>query len=615
MSVRFASRATLLTGLILLMSFAASAADNNATDPAGWAPQNALAYVGIPDLDELINGYKRTSAYRLMNDPVARDVIAELDVVAKLMDQLKSRLAKALDVESEKLKNPFGGAAALYLEASRESSTSEPEVVLILGVRDTELMRDYYQRAGRRFREMADQYEAVPFGSAEIDYYRHTGAADASDQELEKDLSESEMDSSQDADELPEFLDQMLGSYFSGESMPERLALCLARDRLIIAGSPDAVKDVLRRESGSGSLLQHADHQRLLREFEPIGQVRILVNLPSIFETIVKRDGDEAKRVINMLGFDGLRSVIAHLRFEGRDYESRADALAITSGERTGLVKILAMENRDVAPPKEAAADSLFYFSANLDPSAITDEWMRMVAKYDSAMAEQMRAELESVPMPDGTTMNIRKDVLANLRGPLNFIMQITRPYAPDAVRFLTTIGHRDKAAMTKLIGLMNGVMPMTDREVRGAAVYDAPYGGMSLSLTSDTLLLGATSAVEAALAGESGGGLGADSAFQRVAAMSPKQAWATIYVDSRRIFEAMLELARNRDAIAASAITNPAPAMALQMLGSLSSQVKEDKIEAATKLLAYQNVSLISFTTTPDGIRMSMVEAAPSGR
>lgn len=612
MSYRVRWRPALLLCLLAWPAPSTRAAEGGGADPASWAPQDALAYVGVPDTEEIYSAYQRTSGYRMMSDPLAREVVAELGVVAKIVEQFKARLAKALDLEPGKLKNPFGGPAALYLEAPREGG-AEPGAVVVVGVRDAELMRDYYQRAGRRFRELSAEYEAVPFGSHEIDTYRRS-AGEPREQLLDAEMQEAQLETPATSADLSVMLDELLGSIFSGEAMPERMALCLTRDRLIVAGSPDAVKDVLRRESG-GSLLAHPDHQRLLREFEPVGQARALINLPRLFEMITKRDGDEAKRVLSMLGFDSLRSVIAHARFDGREYDTRVDALALVSGERSGLVKILTMENREVSPPRESPADSLFFLSINLDPGGIADEWVRMVSKYDASMGDELRAALAKAPLPDGTTIDVRKDVLGNIRGPLDCIVQITRPYAPDSVRFLLTLGHRDKAAVGKLITLLSDMLPLTDREVRGTLVQDLPFGGLSVATTPDKLLFGASAAVDAALAGESSGGLATTSAFQRIAALGPKQACVSSYVDSRRVFEAVLELSRNRDAISAAAFTNPAPMMALQLLEASGEPIKSSQLDSAAKLAPYHNVSLINLATTPDGIHLSIIEMPPGSK
>lgn len=604
--------------LVTALSAAGQTERKPAVDPAGWVPADMLAYVGVSDINQLSEQLRGTAFYRMMQDPDAKDSWGRVSLVVKFCEEFKNRLARALDTEPDQLRNPFAGPMMLYVPLPRGEPADELEIVFVAGVGDAELARDYYERATRKFREIADHHEKISFGAYTIDQFTTESGAEEAAEEDEEGPDEFDLDAfSADDERFGAALDELFGELFSPDAMPEQLVLCLTEDRLIAAPTPEHVKAVLRRERIGDSLVETEAYQTLLREFKPLGSIRLLINLPGLFDMMVAVDGDDAKDALAMLGVRSMRSVIGHIRIGHRQFDSKSEALLLLSGERTGLAKLFSMKNRVVTPPASVSADNVFYASVNANALEILDEVERMIRREDPEAADQMRAGLESQELPDGQPLNLRKELLENLRGPLTFALAFRRPYGPQSTRIRLTLGHRDQEVMARFLEKLSSLpqVPMIEREVRGTLAYDLAFGGFSLAPTDNALVVGTTDAVEAALqVPASQESLAADPAFKRAAALVPPEAWGVFYVDSRRMFEAALEMAKNKDALLAAQFTDFATMIALQIVERLTVGIDPDRIDAGRRVSKYLAPSIFTVATTPDGIRITQVDLVPEG-
>ncbi|MFQ5806925.1 MAG: hypothetical protein ACE5I3_10790 [Phycisphaerae bacterium] len=614
-----------LIALTLTLAAALSAAGQTerkvTVDPASWVPSDALAYVGVADIEKLSHEFQRTAFYKLMQDPNAKESWGRVSLLSKFYEEFKNRLAKSLDTEPDKLKNPFGGPMALYVTPPRADPADEPGVVLVAGIGDAALMKGYYEQATRKFRELADNHEKVSFASYTIDQFTTEARGEGAEDEDPNDEDFDEFDlGAFDADDesFAAALDKLFGQLFSSDAMPEELVLCLTEDRLIAAPTPAHVKAVLRRERAGNSLVETEAYKTLLREFKPLGALRLAINLPRLFDMMAAVEGDEAEEALAMLGAKGTGSLIGHALFGSKDFESKLELLLLLSGERTGLAKVFSMKNRAVAPPAAVSADSVIYASVNANLTETLDEVERMVRRADPEAADQMRSSMETVELPDGETLNLRKEVLEKLREPLTFTMAFVRPYGPQSTRLRLTLGHRDKEAMARFLDKLSSLSPgmMLERELRGTLLYDIPSVGFSVAPTDNAIIAGTTDAVDAALQmpvpEES---LAAEPEFKRAAALAPREAWGVLYVDSRRMFEAALEMVKNKDALVAARFMNPASFIPLRIVEAFTAGVGEDQIDATRHLSKYQAPSIVTVATTPDGIRMTQIQLVPSDK
>lgn len=611
-------RNALGVALALLLYLAAAtplarAADD---DPAKLAPMDAMAFLGINDVDAAWADLQKTAGYRMMNDPAGKSM-KQLTFLSKVLERAKTAIGKALDTPPDKLENPFGGSAALYLVAPADGE-KEPGAVLTIGIDNKERMSGYFKTALGKLRDAADDYEQIDFSGFEIHQFKTEPKEKANKKKKDQSGLDPNSDPfSMDEQAMDKMVEHMFGELFSGENLPPRFAMCIADDRFYVAQTADLIRNAIRSGRGDESLADHDDYKLMIRRFDPVGRVRVLINTPRIIE-IATRDDDEARKIVKVLGLDGVGCLVAHASFgDSEDYESRTDALLVLKGERSGLAKIFSMDNGPITPPKSISDENAIYFSLNVNPSDVVDEVQRMVRQESPDEAEKMAQSLGDVPTPDGNTLNIRKDVIDNLRPPLRLLVGFGKPYGPDNVHFVASIGHRDKKAMERVLSMVTQMspMPLNDREVNGNRMWEMQMGGLALGAANDAVVIGTGRTVEALLRGDDSGTSLADAApFRRAAAQLPDDASGVIFADSRRLFEGALALAKQRDQITANAMVNPAAMIALQMAEGMTATIKDDQLDQAHQLLKYQTAGLLTVRTTSDGILLSQVTLHPAG-
>lgn len=589
-------------------------------DPAEWVPADAVFYLGITDVAQMWADYQQTATYKLMQDEQLAKSLPSLGVYGRLGAKLKERLARVLDVQPDQLTNPFRGPLALYVEAT----PGETRPGLVASVGDAELMRRYYDAVLAKLKEHA-RHETETVGSATIDVLKsrpaEPGTSSGAAEEGEEDFPElAEPGMAMTPLGLlaaPEkMFEQWLDELFAPENMPETLALCLAEGRLIVAGSPDQAKAVLRRETRGRTLAETDDHKDLLRHLRPTGCVRLLVNIPRLIElartAAGQADADELRTWLRILGAETLRSAVGHLRFGASSYDTKFELLFLMGSERSGLAKILSMANRPAAPPDTVGSDACLYAGVNLDVAGLLSEIERIVRQGDADAAEQFRKGLEAAEMPDGQTVNLRQEFFAHLRPPLSFVLTAGKPATAESVRILLAVAHGDQAAMARFFGHLAGLLQ--PREVRGTQVYDTVMPpGFCVAATSDRLLAGPSAGVEAALAPAAAEPLARTDGWKRAARFAPEEAWLTVYADSRRMMEAALDLARDREALMAGpAMMNPGLLILLSMLGDPMEPASDFDAASARKVLDHMGPGLFTIATTPQGVLLSQVSLKP---
>ena len=62
------------------------------SDPAAWAPPDAVLFVGVADIDQLWKDYQRTASYAAMNDEAIKEGAANVRLFNKIVEKVKQRL-------------------------------------------------------------------------------------------------------------------------------------------------------------------------------------------------------------------------------------------------------------------------------------------------------------------------------------------------------------------------------------------------------------------------------------------------------------------------------------------------------------------------------------------
>lgn len=590
---------------LLAVSFAAPlfapAWAETAGDPAALAPNSALAYIGVTDMKQIWADLEKTAAYKLYQQPEIREAIAEWNVAAKMFDGMKAKFAAALDTPVEQLKNPFAGPGAVYI--IMESGDEEPTPVFIATVGDKELMTQYFETATKKMKAAASESETKEVGDATLHIFKNTRSADSAN------ANGAEEGNAEDVDSPEAAVDKMMssmGDLISSENLPPEIVLVRSKDHFIIAGNERGAKSAIDRESAR--LSAHDDYRELAKLREDLGQVRMFVNVPGIFDATKPKDSAEAeehKKAGESMGIRSFRSFVGTAQIAGEEADMRVDGIQLLTSDRQGLARLLSFENAPVAPASNIDSNNLFFISANIELPKLLDEIERMLRQTDPNAADQMRAGLEQVPLGE-KPVNMRKDFIDYLKGPITFGLDLRKPYLAEEVRMLVALGCKDTAAVTRFF---SGVPMFTPREASGSTIFETPMAPISMTASGGRFILGSKPGVDTALAGASGDSLADSAGFRRAAKQMPSEAWLTLYTDARRMTEAMLGYVADENAL--NNTMNPGAmfvaAMAEGMVGP-----DEKSREAAKKLMPSQSQQLFTITTTPEGLRVSAVLTKP---
>lgn len=581
-------------------------------DPAEWAPADALLYLGITDTAKLIEEIQQTTGYKLMKEIGGGTGVPQLDLGAQFSEKFTRRLAEALDVSTDQLKNPFAGPLVLFADVPAGADfEGAGYLVLIACAGDQAALKTYYDTAVGKLKESAASHETTDAGGLTINLFK-------SEKSEDDDGPDFNIDPTAGPELFNQIIDVALDSFFSAKQLPPNVGACLTDDRLVIAfggdkvAPADVIKNALRQEKRGKSLADSEDHKALLQKLKPVGNVRYLINLPRIFAMTRSDESadEETRKWMKVLGADSLRSAVGHVRVGARSYDIKAELLFLMSGERTGLASLLSMENRPITPPPAAGPDTAMLGMLNLDPSRMINEIERMVRQSDPSAADEMQRSLSQVELvPGQPPIDLRKDLIDHLQGPLTFIWSIARPLNTDSMHMSLSLGHRNREAVGRLL---SSTPMFSSREVQGTPVYDFLMFPVAVATTNDQLILGMKPTVERALAPPEGDGLGASKTFKRAARMVPDAAWMMFYSDDHAMLDAMLTLADKKDELADAGPTNPSAMIIGGWLQSMSAGGETPDLKKLRKVLRYTGQSIATASSSGDGVQFTWVVLKP---
>lgn len=582
-------------------------ADAPASDPAAWAPADALLFAGITDLEELKAAWQRTIAAQASQDPQLKAIYEDAPTSnARVIRMVRERVARALGIEPDKLVNPFGGPMALFIAPPHEDGTTTfIRLALISGVQDAERMREYYRTAVRRLRERSGDYERQEFAGQRIDIFvRAENQADDADSETH----EPNKATSAAPTTPQQAIEKLLDTVFDEKNLPPRLALCLAENRLLVATDETLIKGALRGWRETGTLADDEEYRYLLRKFKPAGQVRLLFNVRRVTQA-VRKQAPDAFRFAASLGVDNIRSVLGHARYGEPDCDVRWDVFVHTDGEPAGLVRIFSMPNRPLQPTSFVPDDTAIYLSLNLDVPRLLNEIEKMLRQRSPEAADSFARSIGEITTADGQKINLREQLFANLGAPLELILRFLPPYGPQDVRGAVRVPIRNADQIRQLLRALAPGTGLTERELEGVTVFDLPFGGISVGLQQGQLVAGVQAAVERAVQqAEETQPLATSPRFKAVARFVPEGAWGVFYADGERLLKAMVAMARKRKQFEAAMFTNPVASIGAGIAEAMTLAVPPDKLDVVERATRYAAVGLMSISTTPDGIWLRLV-------
>ncbi len=582
---------------------------------AEWAPEDTLVFIGIPNCDDLIDSAKKLSAYKMIEDPALKD---EIPSFKKIMENARKLLAKELGLDSPKELEvyPHGGIAlTLSATAARdEDGQTDDQFAAIMEMgEDLDTARKLTRKIIARCLEegatksvsKASGIEVitVKFAESKMDDAADTDAGDDADSSMADALLK---------DTGIDDMTRMVIAQFLGElEVPSEFATAFFESRLVVGSDTEAVKASIRQlKTGAKKSLAAAPAGRLLkRKCDDEAQIQFVVNLPRILKLVADEDPDTGK-TIRAIGAQSLGAMVMTVEVApSRRLEMRMRGHIEIGSERTGIAKLLMMDNSKTKPPATVPADSFLYASININPSAILSEVIAIRTRLDAADGERMRAGLK-LPQPDGSVLDIQKDIVDNIIGPFSASVSASAPYKTDDVNLLISLGHKSRDAIVKLMAMAPPGF-LIPSEMLGETIYENPMApGAALGITDRVIIPIATKkAVEAYIRseGKEGRGLAGDPEFKAIIKHVPKKNCATFYANALRLFDAQMAIIKAGDL---NLDSPPFPGMQVGdiLRWMFAQQAQMKNTDNAEAMRQYQTNGIFTLTTESDGLRLDAV-------
>ncbi len=600
-----------------------------AESPANWAPKDALLYVGVPDCDALWESHKNTSSYRASQDPAAKKSVDSFERFKKNALKL---IAKKLGLESSRTLEiyPHKGLA-FFVSAAKGSGEDEPpdlHVGLAMDMGDdAESAQLVVQKVIQTSSENGGRKETIEIRGTKITTIKFDADSEA-DEANGNQQGNSAVGHAGQGPDHPEWLEELFDgvelddamSFYasealSGLSAPAEFAVAFKGTTLIVGSDTDTVKSTLKRmrADDENSLAASKGMRSLRRNCGKDGQLQFLFDWPSMLEATGAHDRDERKA----LGLAGIGPLVLSAKLAPEPgIDARMQAFMAVGAERIGIAKLLMMKNIKTAPPSFVSQDTAIYVSINLDPGGILREILDITGRVDPEQAEEMRASLKT-PMPDGSVMDLQKNVIEQLKGPLSLAVSLAKPYDPDNVNLLLSLRHRSRDAMAKLLGLIPQGM-LVPSEMMGSTVYTSlMMPGAAMGLTDQAIVPVATkNAVEALIRneGKEGRGLASDPEFKHLAKQLPAQCWGVAYTNSVKLYEASQAIRKAGD-IDADYQWMPGMPFANLIRAALFNLDSAQNVDDLTARRKYAQIIMMTVTTEAKGLKFELVSADPQSK
>lgn len=616
--------------LVICVHLAFASESYAADEPAAWAPKDAALYVGIADCDEFVAAAKRTSAWQMLDDPVLKETVTPWkEFATKLQELVTGKLG--LDSPKQLEVYPLGGVA-LFAVLSPSGGDGDEGDAHLGAVMEMGENLEAMQRLARAVVEKALESEARrdtrEVAGNQITTIRFKPPSPADDAPSAdgppSDPGGAPSADGSTSDEIHELIEELplddiskmaLHEALGDLKPPEEFAFAFVGSKLVLGSDTETAVHTVRRlkKDREESFAATSAMGVLRRHCDPKAQVQVVLNIPIVLDLSSKQDPEVAK-IVRGLGLGALGP--AAMTYEvapGEGVDSQLRGFLEIKGERTGVAKLLMMANTRTAPAATISADAATYGSVNLKPAEILAEVVRITSRIDPQAGEQLRASLK-VPQQDGSVLDIQKDVVDHLSGPLFGMMTLTKPYDADSVNAMLALGHSSRAAIEKLLALVPPGM-VIPREMMGSVIYESPMvpiQGVAAALTERVLIIPATKgAVESHIRaeGREDGGLADDPDFKRIAGLMPKQSCAVVYSNGQAIFDAQIAIDKAGDLPDQPQMFWPA---GTYLRWTLIQDFPGKGVADAASLRKYATLTMFTLRSEPDGLRMDALGLLP---
>ncbi len=272
---------------------------------------------------------------------------------------------------------------------------------------------------------------------------------------------------------------------------PDPVAYAFKGSTVLFASNVEFLKQVVLRQSGVElpSMGAAADRRNAVKAIGGPGDVNFYLDVQAVLKATKlasPKQAEKMTKVFTALGLDGVPGVAAKVMLAPKPAEEvRLIALVATRGQRTGIPAAAAPAPMDMKPGRLVTKGLGSFLVVNYDLGKLYDQVAEMVLAAEGKDLNQAARGLMALTGGEGEDarppVDLRKDILGQLSGPITVITRLEKPYTdPKCSKTMVALGVRDggilDAALARMHeALMAGGKPEMRRALLNRTIYLLP--------------------------------------------------------------------------------------------------------------------------------------------
>ena len=473
--------------LLLLLALPVGTRAEDVGPAADYLAPEVILFCELTNTSELIEKYKKTSYYDLLQVPEVQSFVKPL--IAQLEESYEELIAKLweemeLDDPPAELPLPTGQVGfAMFLNIH---TVEEPDFSKIDYESMTEADWEDFDpsrlptRTSTRpvpdFLFWADLGEQISVVEEFMD---------SVDQKARKD----------DARLHRETVRGIEMTFYQGEPDEsldyDAVGYAFHENTFMMASSLPTLRNFIMRLRGSDEpVLSEQPHFRTTMKTLEQGDVKLFLNVPPLFQmlrrTVEPSESEQVEKILNALAVEqinGFGAIYAVAPEPQVNILSRA--LIAIDGPPTGLMKLLTPESQPLMIDNLVHQNTGAFYQINYDPADLYRGILALVQQIGGMNPEFMLQG--ALAMTGGTgegakpPVNLRLDIIDKLTTPMLFQMKYDKPFSsPDSIKLRFDIKHTDAKILTDALKRVHTTFiaraqPDTQREFLESTIFTIP--------------------------------------------------------------------------------------------------------------------------------------------
>jgi hypothetical protein len=503
-------RGPILPAVILTLAACTSAAasapaatSGTPADAARCVPEDSILYLEVPSIDALIGNFRKTSAYGLYKEPAMRRFIGPIEEkIRQKIDEGLRKMWKELGVE----------------DAPKELPWPRGRMVLALQMQERKVkMPDYdwdHETGEMTLKGYTERTVSTPVPLLLADMGENMPKLKAFVSKASAGATEKGF-----ARKTATYRGVEITSMIPPKAESEDAAWAMRGTTFLFSAKQKLIEQVLARMMGEGrpGLAGSRDFQGVMRRLgRSSADVAFYLNIRELIARGLKEADEESRAetraMLDKLGVSGITGLGAVAQVASKGNENlRVKAMLHVQGEKRGLIAALTPKTDTTTPHRMLTSDLAGFAVLHYDAGAVFDGVVNSLPQQQAQVVLMMLQQaMMATGDPDSGVepVDVRKDVLAQLAGPVTVYSRLERPLTAQSMKFWLSIGVRNGSILDKAVARIHNALiargnRQLQRELLDRTLYLLPPGGpfgpggAALSVVGDMFVVGEVGVVE----------------------------------------------------------------------------------------------------------------------